>query len=58
MHVQKLGYCLSHVFSIWFSLDNFFVITAGIVIPLIIISDMWLRRYRTTRSHAYITVES
>jgi hypothetical protein len=32
-----------HVFSVWSTLEKFFVLAAGIYIPLIIIGDMRLR---------------
>jgi hypothetical protein len=54
--IQKLGYCTFHVVSIWSTLEKFFVLYAGIVIPLIIIRDMRLRygRHRTTRLYVFI----
>ncbi len=44
--IQKLGYCLFHVISIWSPLEKFFVFCAEIVMPLIILRDMRLRRDR------------
>jgi hypothetical protein len=53
--IQKLGYCLFLVVSIWSPLEKFFVLYARIAIPLIIICDRRLHRHRTTRLHVFIT---